>query len=73
MDHRLDGRHRGGAAYQHLRLAKVSPIAEYGRCHGRLWSGSPGRSRGGERSVCPGYVGLGVALATAPTLALAAD
>jgi len=63
---------RAGAAYEHLRLALLTPIRVCPTCHGHgaLWDGSPFRHRGGERAVCPDCGGRGTGPTPAPTLPL---
>ena len=64
---------RAGAAYEHLRLAMVTPWMECERCHagGRLWGGSPFRHDGDgtNEEACPDCGGSGTVPTPAPTLA----
>ena len=64
---------RAGAAYEHLRLAMVTPRQVCTRCHaqGRLWGGRPDRhyDNGSNGTTCPDCGGRGTVPTPAPTLA----
>ena len=61
---------RAGAAYEHLRLAMIAQTSVCDRCHGggRLWSGTPYRSHGGEEAECADCGGRGTVPTPAPRL-----
>ncbi len=65
---------RAGAAYEHLRLAMVTPRQVCTRCdaEGRLWGGSPYRldDNGSNEQTCPDCAGRGTVPTPAPTLAV---
>ena len=62
---------RAGAAYEHLRLALVTPRMGCPRCHshGKLWGGSPHRHHddGTNEQTCPDCRGAGTVPMPAPT------
>ena len=68
---------RAGAAYEHLRLALVTPRQTCRRCHGhgRLWGGEPYRAAddGDNAETCAACDGAGTVPTPAPTVALATD
>ena len=69
---------RAGAAYEHLRLALVTPRMGCLRCHshGKLWGGKPHRHHddGTNEETCPDCRGAGTVPTPAPTPpAFAAD